>query len=306
MKSRLKTLLILVGLSLVGSFINFYAVNLVMNAVANKETEHFFDGFFTAFPMFFAALSFVLATIYVLRLYLHPTHKKKQTMVYGIILASFSFLGILFVILSGTVVYHSMTKPYPFAGYHILCLIWHILTLALGLLMIFYIPKKIKDPDIILSHLDIKRTLISILLAFTIFYAYNRFGAFLWSPTYISWLTLSDTYPFYLSLLLLIGLLLHMLFYTLNYYKEHSIGGIAISSALIVLSLFFFVQIVVRGREDPAFVAAISPAVPIERLLAFPYDTILNAVMVIALGAFTLNHSILFKRLKDEEVRKYS
>lgn len=303
---RLRTLIILIINAIVGSFVNFYSVNLVMNAVMDKDSDHFIFSLLTPIPVLMISFMFVVLTFYVLRLYLHPTHQKKMMKIYGIVFASMAFVGLIFLILSGALVFHSFIKPYPFPGYHIILTIILVAIMVLGFLMIFFFPKKIQDPDIILSHLNWKRILITAIFSLIIFYAYNRFGAFLWSPTYILWRTFTDTYPFYLSLVLLIALLAHILLYTLNYYRAHSVAGIAISSALIVLSLFFFTQIVTRGVEDQEFISAISPAVPIERLLTFPYDIIINAAVVVGLGAFTLNNSIVFKRLKDSEDKKYN
>lgn len=299
---RRNTLITLILIGIVGSFINFYATNLLMNVVSDKDMPNlFFVELLTPLPAFIIACMFVIAAFYVFRLYLHPTHMKKMTWVYGIILASMSVVGIICISLSGPLVYGSFTKPYPFAGYHILVLIFNILTLTLGMLMIFYFPRLVKDPDIILHKMNWKRVVSSILLALLIYYTFNRFGAFLWSPSYILWRTLDDTYPFYLSLVLLMALLIHILLYVLNYYRAHSIGGIAVSSGIIVLSFFFFIQIVVRGIQDQSFISSISPAVPIERLLTFPYDIIINFIVVVGLGAFTLANSIVFKRLRDKE-----
>jgi len=296
--------LIIGGLFLIGGFINFYAVNMLMNVICNKGSPKFLLGALPTLAMLTIAIEFVVASLFFLRLYLHPTHTHHFLFLYGILMMSFSFVGLVCDILSATVIYGSMTIKAPFAGAHIIFLLWHLGIIALGALMVFYFPKKITDPDIILHRTNTKHIFITIFWSLVLFYGMNRIGAFLWSPTYITWTNLGDTYPFYISLLLLPAILLNILLYVFNVYKKNAVAGVSISTGTVVLSLFFFFQIIMRGMTDQAFVSSISPALPIERLTTIPIDISLQMVSVVALGVFTLTNSIFFKRLKDIESGK--
>lgn len=297
------TLIILSVLAVVGSFVNFYATNLVMDTISNIEHPQFILRFTPSLSGLFVAIEFILAFFFFMRLYLHQTHKKRMIFVYGITLAAMGGVGIILTIISATVLYGSFTIASPFAGYHIVVLIWHLLMVALGLVMALYLKNRVKDPDIILYKTKARYVIFTIFVSLLIFFTFNRFGAFLWAPFYIQWRTISSTYSFYLSLLLLIAMGVNIVCYVFNVYKGRigAVTGVAVSSVIATLSLVFFIQIVTRGISDPLFVASISPAVPIERLATIPIDTVLQSLVVIILALYTITHSFAFKRFKDRD-----
>ena len=98
--TRRRTLLLLILIALLGSFVNFYATNLFMNTLSDKDMPSlFFIELNTSLPALLIAFMFILATFYVFRLYLHPTHVKKLTRIYGIILSSFSLVGFILILI---------------------------------------------------------------------------------------------------------------------------------------------------------------------------------------------------------------
>lgn len=301
------SLIILAVLAVIGSFLAFYSTNLVMNAISNKDTAGFFLELLMPFSALIIAIDFVVASFFFVRLYLHPTHARRMMFVYSITLISLSVLGILFDILSGVLVYRSFVKPYPFAGAPIIFLLWHLAVIALGLVTIFYFKDKTEYDDIFIHKTTPQYVLLTALFSLIVFFAFNRFGAFLWSPSYIQMRTLYNTYPFYMSLILPLGIIVIDVLYIFNIFNSpnKANAGIAIASGTGVLSLFFMIQFISRSMRDQAFLAAISPAVPIERLLTIPIDTILSTVVVVGLTALTFVYSFKFKKLKDKELLLY-
>lgn len=301
--SKKQTIIILTVLAVVGSFINFYMTNLVMDTISNVEHAQFILKFAPSLAGLLVAIEFILFFFFFMRLYLHQTHKKRMMLVYGITLAAMGLVGVVLTIISATALYGSFTTSSPFVGYHIIILIWHLLMIGFGLFVAFYLRKRVNEPDIILYKTKFRHVIFTIFLALLIFFTFNRFGAFLWAPFYIQWRTISSTYAFYLSLLLLIGMGVNIICYVFNIYKGRigAVTGVAISSIIATLSLVFFVQIVTRGINDPLFVASISPAVPIERLATAPIDTVLQSLVVIILAIYTITHSFAFKRFKDRD-----
>lgn len=295
------TIIALVILTILGGLTAFYGTNLVLNSVLQKDLPFltFFITFFPSVTFLLVSLDIVLFIFFFIRLYLHPTHEKRMLLVYGIILGSFSLLGIILNTLSGTIVYGSFLEPRPFAGYHVIMYIYHILMLGLAFLMIFYFRKKVVNDDIIIHKTTVSYVFKTILWSLIFFIALNRLGGFILSPTYIQWSTLALTYPAYVALLLPTIILVNDLIYIFNGYKKAPAMGIVISSFVVFLSAVCFAQNIIRGQSDPLFIQLVSPINPIGRLLTFPYDTVLQLVVSLGLGIYTLFNSIKFKRASD-------
>lgn len=299
--TKRRTIIALVILAILGGLTAFYGTNLVLNSVLQKDLPFltFFITFFPSVTFLLVSLDIVLFIFFFIRLYLHPTHEQRMLQVYGIILGSFSLLGIVLNTLSGVIVYGSFLEPRPFAGFHIIMYIYHILMLALALLMIFYFRKKVINDDIIIHKTNLPYVLSTIIWSLVFFIALNRLGGFILSPVYIQWSTLALTYPAYVALLLPTIILVNDLIYIFNGYKKAPAAGIVVSSFVIFLSIVCFAQIIVRGQSDPLFIQLVSPINPIGRLLTFPYDTVLQLVVAFGLGIYTLFNSIKFKRASD-------
>jgi len=305
--SKKRSIIILIILAIIGSFLAFYSTNLVMNAISNKDTPGFFLELLMPLTALVIAIDFIVASFFFVRIYLHPTHARRMMFVYSLTLIILSVLGILFDILSCVLVYKSFIKPYPFAGAPIIFMLWHLAVIAFGLVVIFRFKDKTEYDDIFIHKTTVPYVLLTALYGLIVFFAYNRFGAFLWSPTYVQLRTLYSTYPFYISLMLPLLIIVIDILYIFNIFNTQNKAnvGIAIASGSGVLSLFFMIQFISRSMRDQAFLAAISPAVPLERLTTIPFDTILSTVVVIGLTGLTLANSLKFKKLKDKELLLY-
>lgn len=295
------TIIALIILIVLGAITCFYGTNLLLGSISQKDIP-FFDFFktlFTSIDFLLVSIDIVLLIFFFIRLYLHPTHEKRMLLVYGIVLASLSTLGIILNSLSGVIVYGSFLEPRPFAGFHIIMYIYHILMLALGFFMIFFFRRHVINDDIIIHKTTIGYVFLTILWSLIFFTALNRLGGFLLSPAYIQWSTLSLTYPVYVALLLPAAILINDLIYIFNGYKKAPAAGIVVSSFVVFLSIVCFAQIITRGQNDPLFIQLVSPINPIGRLLTFPYDTVLQLVVAGGLSIYTLLNSIKFKRASD-------
>lgn len=296
----------LIIVALVGSFINFYFTNLVMNAISNKGAPAFFAGLLLPVAALTIAIEFILFAFFIVRYYLHPTHLKRMILVYSIVLISLSFVGLICDILSAIIVYQSILKAHPFPAAMLLFLIWHVAMIGLGFALIFGFRKRIEYDDIFLHKTTFKYVMETILISLIVFYVFNRFGAFLWSPVYCQIRTLDVTYPFYILIMLPMALLVIDMFYVFGIFKsKHRQVGVMLSGMCMALSIFIITQFAARSIKDQSFLSAISPAVPIERLMTIPIDSILNSICVVFLAIFTIVYSVKFKRLKDKELLAY-
>lgn len=297
----------LVALAIVGSLVTFHATNLVLASILNKDCpfNEFIVTFFPSLTFLFVSLDFVLFMFLFYRLYLHPTHEQRIYLVYGIVLASFSGLGIITNTLSGTITYGSFMVSHPFAGFHIIMYIYHILMLALAFLMIFYFRKKVINDDILIHKTDVKYVFQTTLLALIVFITLNRLGAFLLIPSFIQWSTLALTYPAYFALILPTIIIVVDAVYVFGGFKKSPKAGIVLCAFVLFFAIFCCVQICYRGMSNQLFIQLISPINPIGRLLTFPVDAVLQMVVAAGLAIFTLVDSIKFKRATDFNALPY-
>lgn len=298
LKDKRFSLIFLAILGLIGSFITFYSTNLLMHDLANNFFGLQDAGIIISGASFVFVLDFVLLTLFVIRIYRRPEYKKALIKLYSLLLLIFSSLGLVLSILTGTIMYGSFLAPYPFAGYSIICLIFNLLLVGLAIYIRFFLVKKIKDDE---SKRTMKASYVwySILLSFMVFWMYNRFGAFLWSPVWIQLRTLYLTWPFF------VYILLPILWYSIVVIRIFSKSKATINATLVlsitslVLNIGILLAIVLISREHTEFVSAISPALGLERLASAPVDTIIHAISGIGLSVYETIYAIkLFKRNK--------
>ena len=291
----------LVILAVIGSIITFHATNLVLASVLNKDCpfNEFIVGFFPSLTFLCVALDFILFMFLFYRLYLHPTHEQRLYFVYGITLASFSGFALIMNTLSGLITYESFLVTHPFVGFHIFMYVWHILMLALGLVMIFYFRKKVINDDILIHRTNVKYVFQTIFLALIAFITLNRLGAFILIPTFIQWSSLPLTYPAYVALILPTIIIVIDAVYVFGGFKKSPKAGIVLCSFVLFFSIFCCIQICYRGMSNQLFIQLISPINPIGRLLTFPIDAILQMLVAAGLAIYTLVNSIKFKRATD-------
>ena len=281
----------LVILAIIGSIVTFYTSNLLLSDVSNNFYGFHDVNFISSLPGFFFALDFILASIFVIRYYRYPDYKKKTINLYTIILAVFSLLGFVFSILTGAIIYRSFITPYPFFGYTIISLIVHLLLIVSSICVNMFVRKKLPQ-DTAQRKYKFSYIIYSIVFPIALFFAYNRFGAFLLAPFYVQFRTLYMTFVFYLSLLLPISLMIHVVLYYLDFYKKREGVSIIVVVALMVFNLILGIETLVLGANNTQFISAVSPALAIERLITLPVDTVAQFAFMFVITLYFLFYAL--------------
>jgi len=285
---------LLAALAVLGSITTFYATNMLLSDVSNMFYMSITRDCITTLPCFFIALDFILASIYVMRFYAKIRFKRSQTILYSWILFAFSLIGIISTLYSGLVIYGSMVAPYPFKNALNIFLIFHIVMLGHSF-QTRKIGKKMTE-GLERRKFKITYVLFTVMICGIVFFAYNRFGAFLLSPLYIQWSSFYLTFPFYLSLLLPIALLVQALFYTFKLVEKRPNLGIISTVTIFVLNIVLGFAVMYTGYHNPQFISAISPAVAIERLLTSPIDTVAHHSFVAIFSIYEFIHAAIYKK----------
>lgn len=292
--SKKFTVITSIIIAVIGSIITFYATNLVLSDVSNMFYMTVTKDVISSLPALFMAINFTLATLFVIRMYRYPKIKKALINLYTILLAVFSLFGLIFSILTGTMIYHNYVAPYPFFGYSIIHTVLFVVLIVGAIYINIFVRKNMED-DKERRPRKVKYVIYTTFLSLLIFFAYNRFGSFLCAFIYAHFRTLYFTFPFYLSLLLPIGLLLHVFLYFFDVYKGHENRGIVVPAVIFGLNIILFACIAIIGSNNTQFISAISPALPIERLLTKPIDIILQFILLFLLSGFYLFYGIKTK-----------
>ena len=294
MNKKTSTIL-LVLLCLFGSVTAFFGMNLLFSDLANMFYSSINSDVISSLPFFVFALDFVLASLYVMRYVKSPEFKKRMTLTYLIILACFSFFGILASILTGVIVYGSFLAPYPFVGYTLICLILHILILIASCVL-FYLAKKKMGEDEQKRKMNFRHVAYTIAISIFTFFAYNRFGVILMAPLFVHWRTLYLTWPFYASCLVPLLFLIRTVLAAYGVFLEKPKNGIIFASVCLGLGVAFSLTVILIGRSNTQFVSAVSPALPLERLASMPIDTVFYALLMVGIGVYELIYSINYYR----------
>ena len=299
--SRRTAGILLIVLGIIGSIATFYGLNLLFSDMANMFMASITIDLVSSLPGFIISLDFILASIYVLRYVRRPEYKKRMTLLYCIILAVFSLIGIISTILSGVLVYHSLLAPYPFAGYMIICLILHILLLG-GACCGFIMARKHMQDDPEKRKMRVGYVCYTITLFMLFQFTYYRLGAVLLSPLFLQWRTLYLTWPFYLAMLIPAGVLVHTILYTFDVYRAHQRAGIIHAAICEGLCIALCLTVVLIGMNNTQFISAISPVLPLERLASLPIDTIVFILFMNGFGIFELIYSVRYYKRHQGKV----
>lgn len=298
MKKKTAAILLAV-LGVTGSLVNFYAVNLLFSDLSNMFYGVHDDYIISSIPLFMLSVLFTAAFTFVLRYTRYPQYRKAIVRLYSVYLCIFSGIGAVFAILSGTHIYHDFLAPYPFAAYPLVMLILHAALFAAGIVIGCRNKKRPADPE--KRHRKPKYILYSILLPVFTYFAENKLGALLFAPFYAQGRTLGLTLPFYVSLLLAPMLLTHIAVYFLGGYEKHEEDAIRNVSVIMALSLAAGLLVFVLGYRNTSFISAVSPALALERLAAFPVDTILQFAVTMLMSIYYLIYAIVtYKRARKE------
>lgn len=291
--SRKNTLIAFIILSIAGSIIVYNGTNLVIADVGNYTYGWNGLNLFASIPGFFFSIEFVTLAIFVIRLYLNTSTRKKTMMLYLKILIGHSIVGIAGVLLSSIYSYDSITSPYPFVFYSIGFLIIYVIQILLFTITLIRVKKKMPN-DNPKRKITFGYVIYSICVAGFVYLAFNRFGAFLVSAKYIQLSTLHMTWVVYAWLLMPILLLYYMIFKDLNFYKDYNTQIIHLI-LLLCLNICFSISIYITGTHNTLFVSAISPAYGLDRLATFPYVGIVQFIVTVAFNIYLIGWRIVKK-----------
>jgi len=289
--NKKKTIITLVLLMIIGAALNFFFTNMVMSGISHKDSFNFLIKLSAGFPGLFFNIEIIALIFFIYRWYLRPTQTKRMLFVYGIEEAIFGLLGIASTIFTCLVFYKSFVKPYPVPLFHIAMLIWHFLVMALGILSAFKIGPSLKKKDEIKYKLNAKGVFLTIGLSLVYYFALNRLGALMFAPMYISLWSLHKTFTFYVALLFPIAFIFNAFLYIFKVYeknKKRAKVGMIVSIIFTALTVIDFTAIILIGVNDTAYISAISPAVPIERLMTLPIDIVLHLACCLLLGGISI------------------
>lgn len=283
----------IVILAIIASIINFYATNMILSDVSNMYYSVMNIDIISSLPAFLLAINLVVITLYFSREKHFPEYKNSMALTYTTIIAVISAIGVIASILTGTIIYKSFLVPYPFYGYSILGIIVHLAN------CVFAIIKNIKTrkecTEFKKRPISFKYVIYTILVVLMIYIAYDRFGAFLLSFTYVQFSTLYLTFPFYLSLLLPISLLNHIMAYLRSSKKIEYKVGLTNIIILTILSFVLNIAVVIIGFTNTQFISAISPALGLERLATMPIDLIFHILITTVFSIVLLIKTITGK-----------
>lgn len=292
------SIIFMIVTAIVGSFITFYSINLLMSDLSNMFYGVHDAYFVSSLPLFVISVDFVMFYIFLLRYTRYPMYKKALIKLYSTFLVINSIVGIITSILTGTLIYKSFIKPFPFPSYTLVLLTLNIILLVVGI----YIKNKVlkgMEEDKEKKKIKVKYALYSGVIFLLILYAFNKFGAFIWSPIYIQTSTLYLTFPFYLSLICPIALVVHITIYFLDGYKNKEVLSLIIICLVGGLSTLISIAVLILGASYPEFISAISPCLPLERLATMPIGTVSQLIVIILFSGYYIIYSI--KSLKRKQ-----
>ena len=296
--SKRTTLISLIVITVIGSFVAALATNMFMGDILNKGLPVSGMTFFATFPALMLAALIVAMFLYVIRLYQRPKTFKKMSRVYLIIAIALSSIGFIGAILCGIITYRgNFLTLYPFPGYLIISMLTHACIIAGAIVMLFKLRKVPADEE--KFKVGAKHVFKTIGWYLFISLTFYKFGMFLGAPVYVHWRTLYMTFPFYIWLLvpLFLGGLKVKNILGLIPSKKLNLG-LAIGGLVIHIGLS--VYIILMGRANSMFVSNISQCMPLERLAAMPVEMPIHVLAIGAVGVILLVQAIKALKAKAE------
>ena len=291
--SKKFVILSLAIIAIFGSLVTFYGANMFFGDVSNFSAGFMNTTLFVSLPMMLFGALLIAAPLFVVRFYQRPNSRKVLCRNYLFIAIALGAFGMIFTILGAVLNMHSFVKPYPFPGYLIIMLVLHILIIACSAVALFKFVLKMPE-DTEKYKVSVLHVLHTLGLYLLIALAFNRFGAFLLAPVYVQWSTLYKTFVYYLFLLIPMALLVIKVLKILEIGKSLLIPVIVVA----VLNVGLMLAVVLLGKNDSAFVSAVSAAAPLERLGSMPMELIIHFVSYLGVSIY-----YLIKEIKGQKAQ---
>lgn len=291
---RSKMMFLLAVFVILGSLAAFFGTNLILSDVSNMFYMTITKDVLSSVPMFIVILEFIFAILCVARCIEHPAYQKKIIRHYTRILFIVSILGMASTIAAYEICYGDIKAPYPFKYAGVVLVLWHLGCWKLADSWMWKVKKWENDPES--QKINVLYVLYNVILGLFIFYALNRFGALLLSPTFIQVSTLDKTFPLYICLLLPMLLLINAFGVRCGMNKKKAQNSLKLSLIALVLGVLGFIYVMLVGMKDTRYISAVSPVMPIERLLTKPIDSVLLFSVIIVVGIISVINAILCRK----------
>jgi len=278
--------------TIISSIVCFYSTNLILSDVSNN-TYGFNDLLvFSSIPALLFSIELEILLINLIKRKFNNLDKVFLNSIFrkqSISIIILSAISILCTIYSGIFLYHSFIKPYPFSFYLIISIIVHTILLLRYAIILKKIGRE-KNTE----KITFIKIIYSIIMSIFVFFALNRLGAFIFAFEYASTLTLNITWPFYMSLLIPIFMLINALIYRYKGFDNRKVLGLVTSSSLLLLTILLYGYTMIVGHSNTFFISAISPALPIERLITMPIDVIAQLICLLPINIYFVIYSIIY------------
>lgn len=289
------SLLILLALAcIVGSLSCFFGTNLILSDVSNMFYMTITKDVLSSVPMFIVILEFIFAILCLARYIEHPQYKKRLVRHYTRIVFIVSILGMASTIAAYEICYGDIKAPYPFKYAGVVLVLWHLACWKIADSWMWK-AKKWED-DVDRQKINVGYVLYNVVLGLFIFYALNRFGAFLMIPTFAQVSTLDRTFPLYICLILPMALLANIFGVRIGMDTQKAKTSLVYNLTILVLGALGFVYVMFVGMKDTRYISAVSPVMPIERLLTKPIDTVLLFSVIIAVSLISVIYAVICRR----------
>ena len=286
--SKRSTIIALIVIAIVGSVVAFFTSNLFFADVSNFPNGMSYTKLLCSMTgLMFGAL-LVTAAFYAVRLYKNPKLVKRMSSTYLFVAMGLSGVGFLTALLSGLIEYKSFIGQNPFPGYILIAMIVHLLVLGGAIFVFFKYVKPLPEDE---EKFKVTPKHVFYTLGWFLFVslAFNRFGAFLFMPTYVYLRNLEQTFVFYLFLLVPMLVLVKkgLDVFGFNYNK------LIVSSVLLGVTVVLMAVVILIARGNAGFISAVSPAMPLDRLAAMPVEFIIHCLAYLSLPIFWFVKTLL-------------
>ena len=291
------------ALVLMIAVITFFTWNLIASFVSNYQSLSVTS--LSSLPMvvFMCELYIMLYAAYD-----HNVLKRKDAyyyMKYSIILGAFSIVGIAASIVDGTLVYHTFTGDYIFAGFPLFMLIVH--AVLLGISVYLLIPSIIeivkKNPEKPAKNPKLL-TLRRVLLAFMLMFALEKLGGLVLLPIY--WSSYDSGYVVPMLIQFLVPTYLFIAYMIDRQYKHDKKLNIILLSIGFGYTLLSMIYMLILCNVWKGFYMNIanplSPIFQLERLLTKPLGAIILYAFCFLFSGINLALNII-RYLKEKKAQ---
>ncbi len=265
---RIHVILLLIAFAIVGSLFTMQASNMLFADILNAGAGAILGPVLVTIPAITITMFFVIGVFYLLRTQKHPDCKKRITRTYSIILMALALVGAIGAIVGGIVHYGTLVGARPFPGYILIFLILNVL-MGAAAVCAFILSRKMPEDEgkVKISFGYVMKTLGWFLF---ICLAFNRFGTFLGSPSFIYWRNFHLTFPFYLFLLVPMFLGVIECCHVLGLLKRKPL--LIMTYIGLSLTVVLVTYTAIMGINDTMFISSLSQAMPLERMASKPVE----------------------------------